>query len=372
MTLRITAVICLRLVLSATAIGAEPLRIPILVENSSKEAAEAAPVSAGIPFARRTLADVKTLALSGADGKAVPLQAQCLSRWPDGSCRWVLVDFQASLVAGGRSELSLSVGGNQMPVADPVKIAGGAGKVAFDNGRLKFSIAKGSTFASLSSSDSKAGAEITSTVVIGPKEKQITSKTLVDSLEVYAKGPIRAAVSISGRRIYSDGREGPFSQRVEMFAGSPYLRVEDTFVYSHFPGTHAKPENPLGRWALEINPTGDAQRLVMAPLIAAEEAEGLVVKDASVAFWGLEKPFELSRHTDEELLGEDTPGIALGLGKSCAVAIGIRPESKKSIEKGFPSRGLRAHTLPQVYAASGRSAILPRKYRDNSSKPRRG
>jgi hypothetical protein len=45
------------------------------VENSSKEAAEAAPVSAGIPFARKTLTDVKTLTLTGPDGKAVPLQA---------------------------------------------------------------------------------------------------------------------------------------------------------------------------------------------------------------------------------------------------------------------------------------------------------
>jgi hypothetical protein len=349
----ITVAVFPGLVLASTAVGTEPLGIPIIVENSSKEAARAAPVSAGIPFSRRSLTDVKNLTLSGSDGKAVPLQAQCLSKWPDGSCRWVLVDFQARVAAGGRSEFTLSAGGKQVSVADPVKVTGGAGNVTFDNGIVKLSSAKGSAFASLSSSDSKAGAEITSVVVIGPKDKPITSKTVVDSLAVYEKGPICAAVSISGRRIYSDGREGPFSQRVEMFAGSPYIRVEDTFIYAHFPGTHAKPENPLGRWALELKGTGDTKRLMIAPLIADEEAEGLVVKDASVAFWGLDKPFELSRHTDEELVGEDTPGIALGLGKSCAVAVGIRPESKRSVQEGFPCRGLWAHTLPQVYAASG-------------------
>jgi hypothetical protein len=195
-------VVCLSFVSASTAIGAEPPGIPIIVENSSKEAAEAAPVSAGIPFARKTLTDVKTLALSGSDGQAVPLQAQYLSKWTDGSCRWVLADFQASVAAGGRSEFILLAGGEQLSVTAPVK-------VTFDNGTVKFNIVKGSAFASLSSSDAKAGAKITSAVVIGPKDKPITSKTVVDSLEVYAKGPLRAAVSISGRRIYSDGRDGP-------------------------------------------------------------------------------------------------------------------------------------------------------------------
>ena len=349
----ITASIWLSLVLASKAIGAGSLSIPIIVENSSKEAAEAAPVSAGIPFGRKTLTDVKMLTLTGLDGKAVPLQAQCLSKWPDGSSRWVLVDFQAGVAGGARSEFTLTARRKQVAVVDPVMVKRGASKVTFDNGIVRFSIAKDSAFSSLSSSDSKVGTEITSVVAIGPKDKQITSKTVVDSLKVYAEGPIRAAVSISGRRIYSDGMEGPFSQRVEMFAASPYIRVEDTFIYAHFPGTHAKPENPLGRWALELKGTGDAKRLMIAPLIADEEAEGLVVKDTSVAFWGLENPFDLSRHTDEELMGEDTPGIALGLGKSCAAVVGIRPESNRSAKEGFPSRGLWAHTLPQVYAASG-------------------
>jgi hypothetical protein len=320
-------------------------KISIIVEG---KAARVAPVSAGVPFQRGTVRDVSSLALAGPDGKGVPLQAQALSKWPDGSCRWVLLDFEAA--AG--TELSLAHGGNPLPEA-PVHVTETATGVSFTNGMIKLQISKGAGGATLVTSDGRTVAQIVPVLEIGAGEKRVTSKTVIDSFEVYAGGPLRAAVAVYGRRLYSDGMEGPWSQRLEMFSNSYYVRVEDTFIYAHFPGSHANPQNPLALWKLEAQSSGKSATLEVESLVPDEESEGLMVTEDAVAFWGIDTPFDLSRHTDEELIGEDTPGIALGLGKSCAAAFGLVPKGLGKTRLKRPLRDAWAHTTPEVYAASG-------------------
>ncbi|MCJ7749846.1 MAG: hypothetical protein MUQ65_01940, partial [Armatimonadetes bacterium] len=324
--------------------------ILIEVENRSGAAADEC-VSAGVPFAKGALRDAGILTLSDASGRPAALQTKTLSTWPDGSARWVLADFPAGLADSTSSTFALSTGGQRPTVENGVNVAGDGKSVRFSNGIVEFAIDAGGASGMLASADGKASAEIASILEIGGKEGRVTSKVVIDALEVYADGPVRAAVSIRGRRLYSDGIEGPFSQRVEMFAGSPYVRVEDPVIYAHFPGTHAKPEHQLAVWKVEARAEGNAERLAVASLMYSEEAEGLVVSTDSVAFWGIDKPFDLSRHTDEELIGEDTPGIALGLGKSAAALVGLIPPEGTG-KDARPRLGVYAHTTPEVYAAS--------------------
>ncbi len=58
------------------------------------------PVTTGIPFPRGTLADASKLVLRDASGKPVRLQARATDRWPDGSAKWVLLDWIAEAGAG--------------------------------------------------------------------------------------------------------------------------------------------------------------------------------------------------------------------------------------------------------------------------------
>lgn len=324
--------------------------IPLEVENHSGSAADEC-VSVGVPFPRGALRDAETLALNDASGRPVALQTQTLSTWPDGSARWVLADFPAQLADSASARFTLSRAGQRPALENGVRIAADGTSVRFSNGIVEFFLKTGGAGGTLASADGNASAEIASLVEIGGVEGRITSKVAIDALEVYAAGPVRAAVSIRGRRLYSDGTEGPFSQRVEMFAGSPYVRVEDTFIYAHLPGTHANPQHPLALWKVQARAEGDTTRLATASLMYPEEAEGLVVSSDSVAFWGLDKPFDLSRHTDEELIGEDTPGIALGLGKSAAALVGLIPPDGTGKDTR-PRVGVYAHTTPKVYAAS--------------------
>jgi hypothetical protein len=325
--------------------------IPVIVENPTTTKASSTPVSVGVPFQRGSLKDAGRLRLATKSGKPLPLQAQTLAKWPDGSARWVLLDFPANVAAAKSASCSLTVGGKAVKVANPVGAKKDGRGVTLSNGLVKLRITKGGSSGILTRADTGASIEIVSLVDIGERRKRVTSQTVIDSVEIYAEGPVRAAVDIKGRRIYSDGTEGPWSQRVEMFAGSPYVKVEDTFIYAHFPGSHAKPRNPLSLWKLEARGKS-IKGLSVVSLMPEEEAEGLVVSDTAVAFWGIDKPFDLSRHTDEELVGEDTPGIALGIGKSCAALFGLTSKAADAKAAGSLGR-LWAHTTPEVYADSG-------------------
>ncbi|MCD6404306.1 MAG: hypothetical protein J7M19_00605, partial [Planctomycetes bacterium] len=212
-------------------------KVAVTVENPGKEKALGAGVSAGVPFARGALKETSGLTLTDSSGKAAPLQAECLAKWPDGSCRWVLLDFAADVAAGSSADFVLKTSGENPAPGTPVTAADDTSTVTLSNGLVEFAVKTGTAGGTLKSADGKRSVDIASIVEIGGDDGRITSEVVVDSLDVYAEGPLRAAVSLYGRRIYSDGLEGPFSQRVEMFAGSPYIRVEDTFIYAHFPGT---------------------------------------------------------------------------------------------------------------------------------------
>ena len=57
------------------------------------------PVTGGFALPAGRLTDPARLVLTDAEGQAMPLQALALTRWPDGSARWVLLDLQTDLAA---------------------------------------------------------------------------------------------------------------------------------------------------------------------------------------------------------------------------------------------------------------------------------
>jgi YetA-like protein len=85
--------------------NAPPLVVPLIVEGPTDRQAQ--PVTLGIPFPRAALAPTDPLVLSGPDGESLDLQTQQLAHWPDGSVKWLLVDF---LLPAGRGDLSLHRG----------------------------------------------------------------------------------------------------------------------------------------------------------------------------------------------------------------------------------------------------------------------
>ena len=73
--------------------------VKLTVEEPSGVQRIAWPVTSGIPLTQGALKDDKLAALFDG-GQQMPLQTEVLSRWPDGSIRWLLLDFQVDLAAG--------------------------------------------------------------------------------------------------------------------------------------------------------------------------------------------------------------------------------------------------------------------------------
>jgi hypothetical protein len=87
-----------------------PLRLGV---DSTRSAPACQPVTAGIPFARGALPEVPPLVLQGPDGQAAVVQAEPLARWPDGSVKWLLLDFVLPSIAEGSSEWLLTPAAGQ-------------------------------------------------------------------------------------------------------------------------------------------------------------------------------------------------------------------------------------------------------------------
>ena len=73
-------------------------------------ARNALPVTGGIPIVQGAVADVAKLELHDDRGEPVSLQARATSRWPDGSVRWVLLDFPVEVGALQTREYRLAAG----------------------------------------------------------------------------------------------------------------------------------------------------------------------------------------------------------------------------------------------------------------------
>ncbi|MCX7887398.1 MAG: glycoside hydrolase family 127 protein [Verrucomicrobiae bacterium] len=65
------------------------------------------PVTSGVPFPKGALGSARNVRLLNAAGAPVPLQVSATGRWPDGSVKWLLVDFRHS---GGTADYTLEFG----------------------------------------------------------------------------------------------------------------------------------------------------------------------------------------------------------------------------------------------------------------------
>ena len=59
------------------------------------------PVTRGVPLPKGALRDLDSVWVEDGDGQPVSAQFRTLSRWEDGSLKWVLTDFSADVPAEG-------------------------------------------------------------------------------------------------------------------------------------------------------------------------------------------------------------------------------------------------------------------------------
>ena len=98
------------------------------------------PVRFGLPFAQGVIHDPAQIALEIA-GRPVPVQTRALSRWPDGSVRWALIDFLADLDL--RESIAATArrrDGEPPEPAAVVTVSDTGGRTIVDTGALTFDL----------------------------------------------------------------------------------------------------------------------------------------------------------------------------------------------------------------------------------------
>src|SRR5262245_18737360 len=73
--------------------------LSLLVGEHDGMARSNEPGTVGVPFPKGVASDPSCLVLCGPHDQPIPLQVQVLARWSDGSVKWALLDFQASVEA---------------------------------------------------------------------------------------------------------------------------------------------------------------------------------------------------------------------------------------------------------------------------------
>src|SRR5262249_51934097 len=106
----VCAALVLFAVLVAPAGAAPPLAVPLTLEESAGVGRNTWPATASVPLPRGRVPSADALWLAAADGRAASAQLRALERWPDGSVRWLLVDFLADVPSGGRATYTLRDG----------------------------------------------------------------------------------------------------------------------------------------------------------------------------------------------------------------------------------------------------------------------
>jgi hypothetical protein len=231
--------------LGSTAVSAGDVRLT--VEEPAGVARQQWPVTSGIPFTCGALRDDQAAALFDAAGQQVPLQTEVLVRWPDGSIRWLLLDFQIDLVAREKKVLTLRYGPEirRAAVDKPVKVTRAAdGKMTIATGptRLEYDPARfmpqGTAWIT-TAAGLKADERLTVNcgsdgVGLEDEEGKLFAPhhggAPAAEMTIEQAGPIRACLHVRGWHYRAKDRMFQYRVRIHAWRGQPWIRVHYTFV----------------------------------------------------------------------------------------------------------------------------------------------
>ena len=184
------------------------------------------PVTQGIPLPMAALKYVKNMALRGPKGETVCAQFAPLSRWPDGSLRWVLVEFALPASSGKdyRLEWGSEVAASAGVPASPVRW------------EEDFHMSNGLVWARWAQNKDLVIGRPGGQVVVNGMGPYLNFKTKALQPKWLAAGWLsrsshRAEMQVTGELVAEDGeRYGACRLRLAMFADSPLMRVMYTIT----------------------------------------------------------------------------------------------------------------------------------------------
>ena len=242
--------------------------LPILLTEQHGIVRRNEPVSVGLPFPKGTIhTPTGSLRLTDPQGRWLPHQIEALSHWSDGSIRWALLDFQATVEAHTVATYQLRYGpipDSQplSPAEQPISLQHSQGSLVVDTGAGMFFlnteqckpfdhvVLEGKDLLALGGSD----------FILCDQAGQ-AYVPIVQAVTVEAEGPVRATVKFTGEFRIPDQDGFEFTQpeaaaqntppafarfvaRLHFYANSSLVTLEFTLHNSH------AARHPGGLWDL--------------------------------------------------------------------------------------------------------------------------
>jgi hypothetical protein len=219
----------------------------ITLRESDGHSRRKEPVSLGVPMPQGLVYDPDQLSLSQkgcSDGPS--LQAHPLGRWPGGSLKWVLLDFNVSLNAGETVVLHLSME-NTISRGPFLSIEPGKGRLAVNTNDAHFSLPAHGEFrfsAEICGQGSFLGESGISCRLTGESEDMVHSPQIY-AHEIVCQGPVRTEIAWTGGFESRTG-ETPvdFEAHLHLWRGSGMARLDFSIA------NPATARHPGGLWDL--------------------------------------------------------------------------------------------------------------------------
>jgi hypothetical protein len=305
------------------------------------------PVTTGVPWPRGTLPDLARLTLRDARGRPAALQTRVLDPWPDGSARWVLLDWIAEAGAG---PYTLTAGEAPASFEGPrVRVERAGSILTVDAGAARFEFAVGGQFPFRSVTLGGAPAiNPDGTFFRVEDEAGGVFAPLAETAEVEESGPVRVTVCLRGNLIAIGPKATPlceFVARLHFFAGFAAVRFDLTLRNPR------RAEHPGGLWDL-----GDAGSVFLrdaALTVSLPRGDAEVAVDCSAeigaAFEPVAGPFELYQDSS----GGENWKSTNHINRKREIPVSFRGYRLRA--GGAERGGLRA--TPVVVASAGPRAI---------------
>ncbi|MFQ5808301.1 MAG: hypothetical protein ACE5JM_01675 [Armatimonadota bacterium] len=212
-----------------------PQSIALHVDAGAFEGLDTWPLGAGVPLPRGSVTAADGLRLRAEKQGYVPAQIETRTRWPDGSVKWIWVDFQGD--PADRYFLELAGGRSAMPpprprltvteTAESLSVNTGAMEAAWDR---RYGSPTGIAVGERMMRGDGRGIHVTDSrgrrAALGGDGAEL-------SWDVEANGPVRAVIRVEGWYVTEAGEQVARAVvRYHLYAGRAFFTMDHTFVFT--------------------------------------------------------------------------------------------------------------------------------------------
>ncbi|MBI4023786.1 MAG: hypothetical protein HY360_02330 [Verrucomicrobia bacterium] len=214
--------------------------IPIQLEDQKILGDVVWPMRVGVPLPINAVMDARQLALFE-DGRQAPANFTPMATWcPQGSVKWVHLDFLGRYQGGKPSSYRLKFLPQTSPVQTPLKVEQDEGKIVVDTGAIRFEVGR-KKFAGIEAAwfdpTGKGKYDLNRPVIHGAGGSYLQDGRIIrfdaanDSkvqVIVEEQGPAAVTIAATGWYVSGENRVEPlcmFKTRITAYAGQPLVRI---------------------------------------------------------------------------------------------------------------------------------------------------